>query len=87
MPEDYIRSSAKYYYSKALWEFERTKRINIDNVGTRTVEGKRLRGELLVHLKERAGLKYQEIGELDIFGDLSIIIIRLRTMYKNNRSR
>ena len=68
-----------------LCEFERTKRISIDDVDTRTIEGKRLRGELLVQLKERAGLKYKEIGELDIFGDLSII--SLRTMYKNYRSR
>jgi hypothetical protein len=47
-------------------EFERAKCINIDSVDTRTVEGKRLRGELSVHLKERGGLKYKEIGELDI---------------------
>lgn len=68
-----------------LYEFEKANRINIDDVDTRTARGKRLRGELLVHLKERAGLKYKEIGELDIFSDLSII--SLRTMYKNYRSR
>ncbi len=47
----------------------------------------RLRGELLAALKERTGLKYREIAELDIFEGLSLIIIRLRTMYKNYRSR
>jgi hypothetical protein len=31
---------------------------------------KRLRGELLVLLKDKAGLKYREIIEFPIFGDL-----------------
>jgi hypothetical protein len=59
------------------------KEIDIDAIDTGTFEGKRLRGELLAALKERAGLKYREIAELDIFEGLSLIIIRLRTMYKN----
>ncbi len=45
----------------------------------------RLRGELLAALKERRGLKYREIAELDIFEGLSLI--SLRTMYKSSRSR
>jgi len=81
------REDEQYFepIEKVLWEFERTKRINKDDIDTRTLEGKRLRGELLVLLKEKAGLKYREIGELEIFSDLSII--SLRTMYKNYRSR
>jgi REP element-mobilizing transposase RayT len=81
------REDEQYFepVEKILWEFERTKRTNIDDVDTRTIEGKRLRGELLVLLKEKAGLKYKEIGELEIFCDLSIN--SLRTMYKNYRSR
>jgi hypothetical protein len=41
----------------------------------------RLREELLVYLKENAGLKYKEIGEFDIFGDLSFV--SLRSIYRN----
>jgi len=81
------RKDEQYFepVEKILNEFERKNHINIDNVDTRTTAGKRLRGELLVYLREGAGLKYKEIGVLDIFSDLSII--SLRTMYKNYRSR
>jgi putative transposase len=79
------RQDEQYFepLEKIWMEFERAKCINIDSLDTRTAEGKRLRGELLVHLKERGGLKYKEIGELDIFADLNII--SLRTMYRNYR--
>ncbi len=52
-----------------LWEFEKMKNIKIDDINNTTQKGKRLRGELLVYLKEKAGLKYKEIGEIEIFGD------------------
>jgi hypothetical protein len=50
-----------------------------------TLEGKRQRGELLVLLKDRAGLKYKEIGEFDIFGDLKLG--SLREIYRNMKRR
>ena len=52
---------------------------------TGTLDGKRVRAELLVHLKERAGLKYREIAEFDIFGDLGLS--GLRAIYKNYRNQ
>jgi len=58
---------------KVIWEFEQMKNIKIDDINISTHEGKRLRGELLVYLKEKAGLKYKEIGEIEIFGNLSFI--------------
>ncbi len=42
---------------------------NVTNTGTWT--GKRLRGKLLVLLKDKAGLKYKEISEMGIFSNLS----------------
>ncbi len=42
---------------KVIWEFERGKRLNIDEVDTGTLEGKRVRAEVLVRLKERAASK------------------------------
>jgi len=57
------------------------KSIKIDDIDTTTHEGKRLRGELLVYLKEKAGLKYKEIGEFDIFEDVSFV--SLRSIYRN----
>ena len=50
-----------------------------------THDGKRLRGELLVYLKEKAGLKYKEIGEIEIFGDLSFV--SLRSIYRNMKRK
>ena len=50
---------------------------------TGTLEGKRVRAELLARLKERAGLKYQEVTEFDIFGDL--VLSDLPAIDKSNR--
>ena len=46
---------------KIIWEFEKMQGIKIDAIDTGTWEGKRLRGELLILLKDIAGLKYKEI--------------------------
>jgi len=70
---------------KVIWEFEQMKNIKIEDINTTTHEGKRLRGELLVYLKERAGLKYKEIGEIEIFGDLSFV--SLRSIYRNMKKK
>ncbi len=70
---------------KVVWEFERLVGTEIEKVDTKRLEGKRLRGELLVHLKDRAGLKYKEIGEFEIFQDLSFV--SLRSIYRNMKQR
>ena len=83
-----VRRKDEQYFEpveKVIWEFERGKRLNIDKVDTGTLEGKRVRAELLVYLKERAGLKYREIAEFDIFGDLGLS--GLRAIYKNYRNQ
>ena len=83
-----VRRKDEQYFEpveKVIWEFERGKRLNIDEVDTGTLDGKRVRAELLVHLKERAGLKYREIAEFDIFGDLGLS--GLRAIYKNYRNQ
>ena len=70
---------------KVVWEFEKMKNIKIDDINTTTHDGKRLRGEFLVYLKEKAGLKYKEIGEIEIFGDLSFV--SLRSIYRNMKRK
>ena len=57
-----------FYFS---WEFKNINGVDADNIDTKTWKGKRLRDELLVLLKERAGLKYRDIGEFNVFSDLS----------------
>ncbi|MCP5108193.1 MAG: hypothetical protein GY950_32705 [bacterium] len=59
--------------------------IKIAEIDPRTLKGKRQRGALLVHLKERAGLKYKEIGKFDVFGDLSFA--SLRSLYRSMRGK
>lgn len=83
-----VRRKEDLYFEpveKVLWEFERMNGTKIEDINARTLEGKRLRGELLIHLKERAGLKYREIGEFDLFEDLSFS--SLRSIYRNMRSK
>jgi hypothetical protein len=55
---------------KVIREFEGKQRIRMDNIPIHTHAGKRLRAELLVALKDRAGLHYREIARMDLFGDM-----------------
>ena len=81
------RIDDKYFepVEKVIWEFERMKSISIDDIPVDTYEGKRLRGELLVHLKDRAGLQYSEIIKFDIFDDLKYT--SLSPIYRNTKKR
>lgn len=66
---------------KIYREFENIHKIDIKNINFRTFEGKRLRGELLVMLKDLGGFKYSEIIKLDPFSDLQFY--SLGSIYKN----
>ncbi|UCH92233.1 MAG: transposase [Candidatus Aminicenantes bacterium] len=70
---------------KVLWEFRNIHGVDLDDIDTRTWEGKRLRVELLVLLREKAGLKYKDISEFDVFCDLSFS--SLRSLYYMSRQR
>ena len=59
--------------------------IEIDKIDLATHIGKRLRGELLVHLKERSGLRYREIIKLPLFEDVQLN--SLGRIYKNAKLR
>jgi REP element-mobilizing transposase RayT len=50
--------------------FEQEKGIDLDDVDIHTYKGKRLRGELLIHLKEKAGLTYPMISKVPLFHNL-----------------
>jgi len=64
--EDYIFETA----AKVIENFEEEKVTKIDRIDINTLEGKGLRSELLVQLKDRAGLKYTDIIEYPIFKSL-----------------
>ena len=51
-------------------EFESREGVKLTDIDTGTFEGKELRSELLVLLKDRGGLKYREIMEYPIFKEL-----------------
>jgi len=70
---------------KVLWEFKNIHGVDINDIDTRTWKGKRLRVELLVLLRERAGLKYKDISEFDVFSDLSFS--SLRSLYHISRQK
>jgi len=57
------------------------KGVKILAIDTRSFEGKRLRGELLNHLKDRAGSKYKEIAEMELFTELKFT--SLGAIYRN----
>jgi hypothetical protein len=84
--EHYIWSSASYYFSDRKTEIVDAEFVNqlFETKGALfgvLDSSKRLRGELLVQLKDRAGLKYKEIAEMDIFARLSFT--SLGSIYRN----
>ncbi len=67
-----IRSNDQYFepIGKIYYEFKRKYGVNPNNIKTNTFEGKRLRGKLLINLKDRGGLTYREIKEFGLFSDV-----------------
>jgi len=57
---------------KVLNEFEEMRKVKIEEIDVMTYPGKRLRADLLVQLKERAGMTYREIARMDLFAGLEI---------------
>jgi hypothetical protein len=49
---------------KMIWEFTRTFGVKMDEIDTGRIDGKRLRGELLVRLRDLAGLNFKQISEM-----------------------
>jgi REP element-mobilizing transposase RayT len=71
--------------AKIIQEFERMKGVQIEEIETGSYPGKRLRGELLVYLKENGGLTYREIAEISLFSDVQLP--SLGKMYRDARLR
>lgn len=70
---------------KVIHEFEKKYKVKIEDIDTDCHYGKRLRGELLVLLRDLAGLKYREIIEFSMFSD-----VQYRSMghlYKNAKEK
>ncbi|MCK4835297.1 MAG: transposase [Candidatus Aminicenantes bacterium] len=85
--EEYKRIDDYYFDSveKVFYEFKKIHKINVFDIDTKSYKGKRLRGELLVYLKDNAGLTYGEIKKVPIFSDLKIS--SLGWIYKNAKIR
>jgi putative transposase len=56
--------------------FENKYKVKIDSIDTSTKGGKQLRGELLVLLRDRSNMKYQEISKLAPFFDIHFSSLR-----------
>jgi REP element-mobilizing transposase RayT len=57
---------------QVMSRFEQERGIELDKLDLHTYKGKRLRGELLVELKEKAGLTYPLISKISLFHDLKV---------------
>lgn len=71
--------------AKVIQEFEMKFEVDINSINTKTWEGKALRAELLVRLKNLCGLKYREIIKLDLYSDLRPS--SLRSIYRNAQKK
>lgn len=71
--------------SKVTREFEKAMGVNLDRLDTKSTAGKRLRAELLVRLRDLAGMKFREIAELPVFSDLHYL--SLAHIYQNHKRR
>jgi REP element-mobilizing transposase RayT len=63
---DYIFDTA----DNVIKDFEKQRGIKVKQIKTNTKRGKELRAELLVLLKDKAGLRYKEIIDIPIFRSL-----------------
>lgn len=68
---------------KVSQEFERIHGVQLSEFDTGGYAGKRLRVELLVQLKDCAGMRYSELAGMWLFSDLSIS--GLRAIYHRTR--
>ncbi len=66
---------------KVFHEFKNIHGLDPNDIDTKSHIGKRQRAELLVYLKDRAGLKYAEIKKILIFSDVKLF--SLGRIYKN----
>ena len=78
---DYIFKSPE----EVIEEFEQEKTIRIDNIRVDTSEGKKLRSELMIRLKDIAGLKSKEIMKYSPFRPLKYS--SLGKLYKRAKDR
>lgn len=79
--DDYIFDSPE----EVIEKFEEEKNIKINDIRVDTFEGKKLRDELLVGLKDRAVLKYKDIMEYSPFKSLKYS--SLGKLYKRAKDR
>lgn len=81
------RIDDRYFESeeKVIWEFETKHGLKLEEIDLNSYKGKRLRGELLVLLKDLAGLKYIDIMELPIFRGL--LVTSLPKLYRDAKRR
>jgi hypothetical protein len=70
---------------KVYWELEKENGIKFAELDYGKWAGKRLRGELLVRLKELSGLTYREIAQLPEFRDIKLY--SLAKLYKDAQKR
>ena len=70
---------------KVIWEFEQKIDMPIEELDISRHVGKRLRGELLIRLKDIAGLKYIEIIEIPPFDNLKLP--SLGKLYRDAKAR
>jgi len=78
---DYILQPSE----KVIEEFEEKKEIKIPQIDVNSLEGKKLRSELLVYLKDKAGLKYSKIIEYPLFQTLKLSSLGIT--YKRAKKR
>jgi REP element-mobilizing transposase RayT len=78
-----MRSDDQYFepIDKIYYEFKRKYGVDPDKLKTNNFEGKRLRGQFLIYLKDRGGLTYREIKKFDVFSDVKFN--SLGKMYKD----
>jgi hypothetical protein len=70
---------------KVIWEYEQKIGYPVEELDISSYTGKRLRGELLVRLKDISGLKYAEIISIPPFDTLKYV--SLGKLYKDAKRR
>ncbi len=68
-----------------IHKFEKQNKVKMNKINVHTHKGKRLRGQLLVLLKEKVGLTYKEITKIELFKNIKFS--SLGSIYQHYRNK
>jgi REP element-mobilizing transposase RayT len=72
---------------QVIMEFERIEGINLDQILTYTLAGKKMRARFLVLLRDKTMATYREIAQIPLFSDISLNTLSSMYLYEKRKQK